>query len=226
MNRLVAIAACAMLTSCIAGCHGEATSGAASAPAPPSPQLVQEDGHEYLLLNQADVPGMSFAEVKDVTLPGMLETTGQVSFDDQKVATIVSRVQGRIEDTRVSLWDSVGRGQPIVKLYSPDFMTAEAEYLQALTTSKVSQSSDIDGTRDLVASMATAAKRKLELLGMEDADIDALKAPSPTIWMRAPISGHRGPESGGTRIGRQSRRRALHARNAGAGVDHRGHFRS
>ena len=81
------------------------------------------------------------------------------------------------------------RGEPIAKLYSPDFMTAEAEYLQALTTVKVSTGSQIDGSADLAASMANAARRKLLLLGMEEADINALKAPSPTIWMRAPISG-------------------------------------
>src|SRR5208283_3420621 len=46
-----------------------------------------------------------------------------------------------------------------------------------------------DSAGDLAASMVTAAKRKLELLGMEDADIAAVKVPSPTIWMRAPISG-------------------------------------
>jgi len=187
---IVALASCALLTLCIAGCEGESTSRAAPEPTQAeSPQLMQEDGHEYLLLKQADVPGMSFVEVKDVALPGVLETTGQITFDDKKVSTIVSRVQGRIEDVRVSLWDGVGRGEPIVKLYSPDFMTAEAEYLQALTTSKVSLGSNIDGSADLAASMAMAAKRKLELLGMEDADITALKAPSPSIWMRAPISG-------------------------------------
>src|SRR5579872_4968179 len=132
---------------------------------------------------------MTYAPVNQVTLPGVLETTGQVSFDDQRVATITSRVQGRIEDIRVSLWDSVRRGEPIVKLYSPDFMTAEAEYLQALTTSSVSQNSTVAGSGDLAASMATAAKRKLELLGMEDSDIAKLHAPAPSIWMRAPISG-------------------------------------
>ena len=122
------------------------------------PQLVQDDGHEYLLLKQSDLPGMTFAEVKDVPLPGILETTGQLTFDDKKVSTIVSRVQGRIEDIRASLWDTVVRGEPIAKLYSPDFMTAEAEYLQALTTVKVSTGSSIDGGPDLAASMANAAQ--------------------------------------------------------------------
>ncbi|HLI79627.1 MAG TPA: efflux RND transporter periplasmic adaptor subunit [Candidatus Binataceae bacterium] len=187
---IAALFGCVLLAIAVAGCQGESASRAAPEPTPAGiPQLVQEDGHEYLLLKQSDVPGMNFAEVKDVALPGILETTGQVTFDDQRVSTIVSRVQGRIEDVRVSLWDSVRRGEPIVKLYSPDFMTAEAEYLQALRTSKVSQGSGIDGSADLAASMASAARRKLQLLGMEDSDIDKLIEPSPTIWMRAPISG-------------------------------------
>ena len=187
---IAALFGCVLLAIAVAGCQGESASRAGPEPTPAAvPQLVQEDGHEYLLLKQSDVPGMNFAEVKDVALPGILETTGQVTFDDQRVSTIVSRVQGRIEDVRVSLWDSVRRGEPIVKLYSPDFMTAEAEYLQALRTSKVSQGSGIDGSADLAASMASAARRKLQLLGMEDSDIDKLIEPSPTIWMRAPISG-------------------------------------
>jgi Cu(I)/Ag(I) efflux system membrane fusion protein len=37
--------------------------------------------------------------------------------------------------------------------------------------------------------MVLAARRKLELLGMEEADIAAIREPNPTVWMRAPISG-------------------------------------
>jgi len=186
----IALASCALMMLCIAGCQGQSAGRAEPEPTQSAfPQLVQEGGHEYLLIKQGDVPGMNFAEVKDAPLPSILETTGQVTFDDQRVSTIVSRVQGRIEDLRVSLWDNVARGEPIVKLYSPDFMTAEAEYLQALTTSKVSQGAGIDGGVDMAASLASAAKRKLLLLGMEERDIDTLKEPSPSIWMRAPISG-------------------------------------
>jgi membrane fusion protein, copper/silver efflux system len=112
-----------------------------------------------------------------------------VTFDDRRVSTIVSRVQGRIENIRVSLWDTVRKGEPIVELYSPDFMLGEAEYLQAQTTSTVSLHAAVEGSADLAQSMVTAAKRKLELLGMSDADIAAIKSPAPTIWMRAPITG-------------------------------------
>ncbi len=189
-RSIVALASLLMFAAVLTGCRGASSETAAPEPtAQAVGQLVQEGGHEYLLVKPSELPGMSYATVKDVALPGILETTGQVSFDDQRVSTIVSRVQGRIEDIRVSLWDNVRRGEPIVKLYSPDFMTAEAEYLQALTTSKVSKGVAIDGMPDLASSLAAAAKRKLQLLGMEEVDIDALKEPSPSIWMRAPISG-------------------------------------
>lgn len=185
----IAMAAAALLTLGVAGCQSESASRAAPAPTSTFPQLVRQGGNEYLQLRQGDVPGLTWAEVKQVELPAVLETTGQVTFDDRRVATIVSRVQGRLEDTRVSRWDAVRRGQPIVELYSPDFMTAEAEYLQAMATSRISANAGVQGSTDLAASMVSAAKRKLELLGMQDSDIAALKAPSPTIWMRAPISG-------------------------------------
>jgi Cu(I)/Ag(I) efflux system membrane fusion protein len=134
------------------------------------------------------VPGMTVVPVREVELPGMLETSGQVSFDDRRVSTISSRVAGRIENTRVSQWDYVRQGEPIIELYSPDFMTAEAEYLQARTTSKLSASPQA-GDAGLAAAMVSAARRKLELLGMSGADIAAISSPSPTVWVRAPMSG-------------------------------------
>jgi RND family efflux transporter MFP subunit len=178
------------------GCHGEprADAEATSATIQPqvTPQLVVKGGQEYLSIKSQDIPGISFTEVREVPLPGTLETTGQITFDDRRVSTIVSRVQGRIESIRVSLWDNVRKGQPIIEVYSPDFMLGEAEYLQAQTTSKISASSSLDSTyntADLASSLVTSVKRKLELLGMSDADIDAIKTPAPVIWMRAPISG-------------------------------------
>jgi membrane fusion protein, copper/silver efflux system len=133
---------------------------------------------------------MTTAEVAQIELPGVLETNGHVDFDDKRVATISSRVAGRIDSVRVSQWDSVRRGEPILSLYSPDFMTAEAEYLQAQTTAQVSTAPGLGGAGlNLGPAMLAAAKRKLELLGMNDADIAEVRTPSPTVWMRAPISG-------------------------------------
>ncbi len=188
-SRAALLGMLAALLGAAAGCQGE-TASRAAAPAPTVAiaRIVRQGGEQLLELHPGQVPGMAYAEVREVELPRTLETTGKITFDDRRVATIVSRVQGRIENTRVSLWDNVRRGEPIVELYSPDFMTAEAEYLEAGTTSKLSAGPKMGGG-DLAAALLSAARRKLELLGMEEADLRALKAPEPAIWMRAPISG-------------------------------------
>jgi Cu(I)/Ag(I) efflux system membrane fusion protein len=127
----------------------------------------------------------------------MLEANGQVTFDDHSVATIISRVTGRIDELRTSQWDTVRRGEQVMSLYSPDLMTAEAEYLEATsgasqTTGTNSQSGMFGmpaGGLSMTANLKAAAARKLELLGFSPADIAAIRFPSASVWMRAPISG-------------------------------------
>ncbi len=193
--NLIALAVCAAvagLAFSISGCRGDSAGPAAAVPeaTPVVPRLVKQQGAPELLeFKPGDVPGLKIVEVQNVELPGILETSGQITYDDRRVSTIVSRVQGRIEETRVSLWDSVRRGEKIVALYSPDFMTAEAEYLQAHESSRLIAAPGVGASTDFAGSLLLAAKRKLLLLGMSESDIQSIKAPDPTVWMRAPLSG-------------------------------------
>src|SRR5207302_10205841 len=134
-------------------------------------------------LRPGDVPGMTFASVHEIALPGILETSGQISFDDRRVSTIISRVTGRIEDIRVSLWDNVRKGEAIATLYSPDYMTAEAVYLQSLDNLRLGPSPELPDAAQMQKSMMAAAQRKLELLGLTAAEIKALRTPAPTTLM-------------------------------------------
>jgi membrane fusion protein, copper/silver efflux system len=160
---------------------------------PPQPKAIamlerQPQGPELLQLQPGALPDMTLFTVRTVALPGVLETTGQIAFDDRRVANIISRVAGRIEDVRVSQWDFVKRGQPILTLYSPDFMTAEAEYLQAKAAAPALAGGGA-GEQRFAQSMVEAATRKLELLGIEPAQLRAIKSAAPSFVMRAPISG-------------------------------------
>jgi Cu(I)/Ag(I) efflux system membrane fusion protein len=153
------------------------------------PMLVRQgQGPELLQLQHGTLPDITLTTVRTAQLPGVLETTGQITFDDRRVANIISRATGRIEEVRVSQWDSVRRGQPILTLYSPDFMTGEAEYLQA-KASVPALAGGSAGDKEFARSMVEAAKRKLELLGMEPDQIDLINTAAPTFVMRAPISG-------------------------------------
>lgn len=192
MNRPVVPlpAACVLAAlALLAGCQRAGVQGATADTTPSLPRLErQSDGTGVLRFSAGQLSRMTFATVKEIPLPAVLEAIGQVTFDDRRVATIISRVTGRIEDIRVSQWDTVHKGEPIVSLYSPDFMIAEAEYLAARSKTGNAQGlpAEVGG---LMANLDTAAKRKLELLGLSEADIAAIRQPSPSVWMRAPISG-------------------------------------
>ena len=91
------LAAVAVLNGCESSSPGSA---AVETPPVPVPQIIhQTNGEELLQLEAARVPGATFGEVREVELPSVLEANGQVTFDDRRVSSIVSRVAGRIEET-------------------------------------------------------------------------------------------------------------------------------
>ena len=180
----------AVLLVALTGCSGRSQPDEATDSTGAELRLVKTAGDvEALEFSFEKIPGFSVATVQRVDLPVTLETSGLVALDDRRTATIISRVTGRVEDTFVSQWDPVRRGQLIVSLYSPDYMTAAAEYLQAIATARVSVGPGLSEQSTLSKAIVAAARRKLELLGLENADIDRIDTAQPTFVMRAPISG-------------------------------------
>jgi membrane fusion protein, copper/silver efflux system len=182
----------------VAACQRAQVEGAAADKTPSLPRLErQSDGSDALRFGASQLSRMTFATVKEIPLPAVLEANGQVTFDDRRVATIISRVTGRIDELRTSQWDTVRRGEQVMSLYSPDLMSAEAEYLEAASSATQagaagSQASVFGmpaGSLRITANLKAAAVRKLELLGFSPADIAAIRVPSASVWMRAPISG-------------------------------------
>lgn len=173
-----------------AACNGGSRAGAeGNQPALLPPRLIRQGQGTELLQLQQPLPGLTLTTLQNLELPGVLETTGQVTFDDRRVANIISRVTGRIEQVYVSQWDYVRRGQPILTLYSPDFMTAEAEYLQAKASAPALAGGGADNNL-FARSMVEAARRKLELLGIEPEQVANIKSAAPVFTMHAPISGN------------------------------------
>lgn len=189
--RSIAISIVVIAASAIWSCdRSPGVTPSSDRPAMQVPKFVHQGGsNELMRLAPSDLAGMTLTTLRSVQLPGTLETSGQVTFDDRRVATIISRVVGRIEEVRVSQWDYVRHGQPIATLYSPDIMTAEAEYLQAKATASSMSGASPDSS-EFARSMLEASKRKLDLLGIEPDQIAAIKAAVPTYVMRAPISGN------------------------------------
>jgi len=184
--------------SVVSGCDSSAPSQAEtkSEPSEMATLVPQADGPELMVIANAQAEEGSIGAVRQLPLPEVLEATGQVTFDDKLVSTIISRLTGRIEYVRSSQWEMVHRGELVMKLYSPDYMSAEAEYLAATSSAGHSGGAGtqtgafgMPAAMSMAASMKEAAVRKLDLLGFSPAEIAAIRTASPSVWVSAPISG-------------------------------------
>jgi membrane fusion protein, copper/silver efflux system len=173
------------------------TQGDAKSAQPESVHLVrQADGSELMVVANPLAEEGLIGSARQVPLPNILEASGLVTFDDKLVSTISSRLTGRVEEVRTSQWKMVRRGEPVIRLFSPDYMSAEAEYLTAasVTANEAGgtaqpRSFGIPSGFGMAASLKEAAIRKLELLGFSSADIAAIRRPSSSVWVPAPLSG-------------------------------------
>ena len=122
-----------------------------------------------------------------------IRMVGKVDYDETRVGTITSWVNGRIDKLFVDYTGShVKRGQPMVKVYSPELLTAQAELIQASVALKRSEESGNEIIRKTAGRTLTASREKLRLLGLGNKQLQAIEKqgkPTDHIILTAPLSG-------------------------------------
>jgi Cu(I)/Ag(I) efflux system membrane fusion protein len=107
---------------------------------------------------------------------------GTIGIDERAQVAVQSRSQGYVEKLYVrAQYDGVAAGQPLVDLYVPEWLAAQEEWL-ALKASPLAGA----------AQLADAARLRLHLLGMPDAEIARVERegkPSARVTMTAPQAG-------------------------------------
>jgi Cu(I)/Ag(I) efflux system membrane fusion protein len=121
----------------------------------------------------------------------------------QTAVSLSARAPGRVE--RIYAFDGaeVEMGSPVIEMYSPEFISAQQEYLLSSKTAKVLESSktmsDLLGDAQITQQ---AAANRMRNLGAGDGDINQLEKSGKTqsnLIMRSPIKGvvvKRGVEPG------------------------------
>lgn len=96
--------------------------------------------------------------------------TATINFNQEKTATISSRVMGRVERLYLkNIGDYVAKGQKLFDIYSEELNNAKQEYILAVERQKVLDNSMIDFPQ-----LIQSAKNKLLLWGMRTAQINDL----------------------------------------------------
>ncbi|QNF31273.1 efflux RND transporter periplasmic adaptor subunit (plasmid) [Adhaeribacter swui] len=113
--------------------------------------------------------------------------TGRLAVDQTQADLISSRAAGRIERLYVKeTGRSIQKGQPLYDLYSESLLTLEQEYLLALDQVKAFPE------EKQFASILAAAKRKLLLMGLSNAQVNRIaqtRQLDARITFLAPTSG-------------------------------------
>ncbi len=134
-----------------------------------------------------------FKEAKTSEVPIEIKVPGRLAFNAEKSKVISARVAGRVE--RIFAFDgaAVNQGSPILEMYSPEFNSAQQEYLLASKTASILGKNQAMGDLMIDAKMTQdAASNRLRNIGVSDQEIAQLRSNQRTqanLLIRSPIQG-------------------------------------
>ncbi len=156
-------------------------------PAPMAPGSVMISSEKQQLI------GVRTTEAKREPLIRDVQTTGQITADETKIAHIHVKVNGFIENIFVDyIGQLVKKGQPLFTLYSPDLVATQEEYLIAKRGEKTLGSSQFAEVAQGSQSLLRSTQERLKLWDISDDQIKKLDETgevSRTLTFYSPISG-------------------------------------
>lgn len=135
-------------------------------------------------------------------LSRQVSSYGVIEPAEQNVSRIIARFPGRVDELLVNTAGAtVRKGEPLAKIYSPKFLAAGEEYLQALGNEREAAKRGAPaGERARAAQLTEFARQRLALAGFTEEQIASLgdggagegsaaSAMRQTVTLFAPIAG-------------------------------------
>jgi Cu(I)/Ag(I) efflux system membrane fusion protein len=133
-----------------------------------------------------------FSQSVESNVPVSLSVPGKLAFNSERLKVISARAPGRVE--RIYAFDGamVKAGQAIADFYSPDYISAQTEYILSARMLATLQKADGGSLYGDAQSTLEAAANRLRVLGASNEDIVRLKnggEATPTFPIRTSIDG-------------------------------------
>jgi Cu(I)/Ag(I) efflux system membrane fusion protein len=130
--------------------------------------------------------------VERKALSHQVRLVGKIALDETRTKTITAWVPGRIDRLFVDYTGiEVRAGDHMVELYSPELITAQAEFLQSIKSAQgLNESSEL--VANSIRQTVQAAREKLALLGLTEkqiVDIETAGKPLDRLTIYAPMGG-------------------------------------
>lgn len=105
-----------------------------------------------------------------------IRMTGKVEYDETRIAYISAWTSGRLDRLYVNQTGiPIRQGEHLALIYSPELLSAQEEYLQAIAGERSVRESHLSVIRTTSANTVRNAREKLKLLGVTDEQIKELE---------------------------------------------------
>jgi Cu(I)/Ag(I) efflux system membrane fusion protein len=140
--------------------------------------------------------GVRTGRVVEAPMRVTFQAVGKLTYDESRLADVDLEVRGWITHLAVSqTGQRVARGQTLFTMYSPELFNAQQDFLLATRSAPRATAPPADGggaEAPRAPSFGGAARKRLRLLGMSDAQIDEVArrgAPMESTAVASPASG-------------------------------------
>lgn len=142
--------------------------------------------------------GVRTLKVAARPLSRTIRTVGRIEYDEKKLATVNTKVDGWIEKLFVNYTGRhVQRGEPLAEIYSPELLATQKEFLNLLRwTKSATGGASAELERMLAADAAAildAARERLRLWDITDEEIRRIEEtgrPVRTLTIYSPVTGY------------------------------------
>jgi Cu(I)/Ag(I) efflux system membrane fusion protein len=122
-----------------------------------------------------------------------IRTVGKITYDETRHKIVSAWTAGRVDKLFADFTGMVvSKGDHLVEIYSPELVSAQEEYLQALRVAEELGDSATEAARRSARQLVASARRKLDLLGVTAAQIDELdrmQTAATHLVVYAPLGG-------------------------------------
>jgi RND family efflux transporter MFP subunit len=152
-------------------------------------------GAGSILIDPATVQnmGVKTESVQRKDLMRTIRAVGTITYDEEKLYTVNSKISGWIEKLYVNYTGQVVRkGQPLLDIYSPDLVSAQEEYLLALKNKELVKESSFDEIKNGAQSLLASTRKRLENWDIPSQAIDQIEKRgnvTKTMTLTSPANG-------------------------------------
>lgn len=138
--------------------------------------------------------GVTYGQAERTGGVRLIRAEGRVAFDETRIQQIHPKVEGWIDQVFADYTGQlVKKGQPLLTIYSPEMLASQTELLLAAKARDAMRNNPLPAAFDQSESLWRAARRRLELWDLSEAQIDQVLRtgqPIKNITLFSPASGY------------------------------------